>query len=77
MPGKVLRRYTICKKFHASYLVNDPKLGKSYLCYCCWRASLVTASEQPISLLEEKDEIKREANSPRAAGNLVRHNESR
>ena len=36
--GKILRRCTICKKFHASYLVEDPQLGKCYLCYSCWKA---------------------------------------
>jgi hypothetical protein len=34
---KILRRCTICKKFHASYLVDDPELGKCYLCYSCWK----------------------------------------
>jgi hypothetical protein len=36
--GKILRRCTICGKFHASYLVDDPELGKCYLCYSCWTA---------------------------------------
>ena len=35
---KVLRRCTICKNFHASYLVEDPELGKCYLCLRCWKA---------------------------------------
>jgi hypothetical protein len=36
--GKILRRCTICGKFHASYLVDDPVLGKYHLCYSCWKA---------------------------------------
>ncbi|MBA4383233.1 MAG: hypothetical protein C0410_00710 [Anaerolinea sp.] len=39
MSGKILRRCTICKKFHASYLVEIPDYGKSYLCYNCWKAT--------------------------------------
>ncbi len=39
MPGKILRRCAICKKYHASYLVEAPELGgKVYLCYSCWKA---------------------------------------
>jgi hypothetical protein len=36
--GKILRRCTICGKFHASYLVDDAVLGRCYLCYSCWTA---------------------------------------
>lgn len=39
MTGKILRRCTICKKYSASYLVEDPQHGKYYLCYSCWRAT--------------------------------------
>jgi hypothetical protein len=38
MTGKILRRCTLCKKFHASYLVEDPERGKYYLCYSCWKS---------------------------------------
>ena len=38
MSGRILRRCTLCKKSHASYLVHDPELGKGYLCYACWKA---------------------------------------
>ncbi len=38
MAPKVLRRCSICKNFHASYLVVDPALGKGYYCYSCWKA---------------------------------------
>jgi hypothetical protein len=76
MPGKILRRCTICKKFHASYLLDDPKLGKYYLCYSCWRARSVAASEQQTAQLDEKVEIRREASSPHSSGNSTGHNES-
>jgi hypothetical protein len=38
MVPKILRRCSICGKFHASYLVIDPQLGKGYYCYSCFRA---------------------------------------
>jgi len=53
--GKILRRCTICKKFHASYLVDDPELGKCYLCYSCWNARQVEDSRQT-----SKDETEKE-----------------
>lgn len=37
MPPKVLRRCTICKKFNASYLVEDAEFGKYHLCFSCWK----------------------------------------
>jgi hypothetical protein len=46
MPGKILRRCTICKKFHASYLVEDPELGRYYLCQRCWTARTLRTGEQ-------------------------------
>ena len=46
MPGKILRRCTLCKKFHASYLVDDPELGKCYLCYTCWKARFSAKEKQ-------------------------------
>jgi len=42
MSGHILRRCTLCGKFHASYLVQDPELGKGYLCYTCWKARYAT-----------------------------------
>ncbi len=36
-PAFVLRRCDRCKKFHASYRVEDPHLGVVYLCYDCWK----------------------------------------
>lgn len=42
MSGRILRRCTICKKFHASYLVQDAEFGKVYLCYACWKARYAT-----------------------------------
>jgi len=38
MPPKVLKRCSLCKNFHAAYLVDDPRLGKLRLCYACWSA---------------------------------------
>jgi len=38
MPPKVLKRCSLCKGFHASYLVQDPQLGTLRLCYSCWKA---------------------------------------
>jgi hypothetical protein len=35
--GKILKRCSLCQNFHASYLIEDPKLGKLYLCYDCWK----------------------------------------
>jgi CubicO group peptidase (beta-lactamase class C family) len=37
--GKILKRCDLCGKFHAAYLVDDPKLGKRILCYQCWKAT--------------------------------------
>lgn len=39
--GKILRRCTICKKYHAAYLVEIPEFGKCYLCYAWWTARVV------------------------------------
>ncbi len=38
MPPKVLRRCSLCKNFHATFLVNDPILGKGYYCSRCFFA---------------------------------------
>lgn len=46
MPHYKLRRCDCCKKFHASYVVTDPKSGiKTHYCYDCWKA--LFASEPP------------------------------
>jgi hypothetical protein len=34
--GKILRRCSLCGKFHASYLVEDPDEGELFLCHACW-----------------------------------------
>jgi len=47
MSGKILRRGTICKKFHAMYLVGAPEFGKCYLCYRCWQARQSKAPTHP------------------------------
>lgn len=36
MSPKILRRCSICKKFHASYRVEHPQLGVLHLCTTCW-----------------------------------------
>ena len=56
MPAKILRRCTICKKFHASYLVEDPEFGKRYLCYSCWKARSSAFTEPQAGLSDEKTE---------------------
>jgi hypothetical protein len=38
MAPKILRRCTICKHYHASYLVEDSEFGKCYLCFSCWKS---------------------------------------
>jgi len=48
MSAKILRRCTICGKFHASYLVVDAAFGKGHLCYSCWKARQTT---QPVQLV--------------------------
>jgi hypothetical protein len=55
MPGKVLRRCDLCKKFHASYAVQDALLGVRYLCYRCWLATQAP-STQPASAANRKAE---------------------
>jgi hypothetical protein len=43
----------VCKKFHASYLVEDSKLGKAYLCLSCWKARS-SASGSELGQPDEK-----------------------
>lgn len=38
MAGRILKRCSVCMRFHASYLVDDPELGRLYLCSDCWHA---------------------------------------
>lgn len=52
MPIKILRRCSICKKIHASYLVEDPERDKYYLCHSCWKATQRAAP--PVTLSETK-----------------------
>ena len=50
-----LRRCHICKKFHASYLVDAPDLGgQVYLCYDCWKARYGSPSPAPGDQVPEK-----------------------
>ena len=38
MAPKILRRCTIRKQYHASYLMEDSEFGKCYLCYSSWKS---------------------------------------
>lgn len=53
MAPKILRRCTICKKFHASYLVEDAEFGKCYLCYSCWKSRQTQGRIAPEKKTEE------------------------
>lgn len=47
MSPKILRRCTICKRYGAAYLVNDPLLGgKAYLCHDCWQKRQLPRTEK-------------------------------
>lgn len=56
MSPKILRRCTICKRFHASYLVEDRNYGKCYLCYSCWESRQMKAilSKDESVLIEKR-----------------------
>lgn len=41
MSPKILRRCDICGKYHVAYVVEDPSLGKLYLCQACWKARII------------------------------------
>lgn len=59
MPGKILRRCTLCNRFHASYIVEIED-KKAYLCYDCWKAkqnelaSVEVTNEKEIPLGKQK-----------------------
>lgn len=44
MAERTLRRCSICRKYAAAYLVEDPRLGKLRLCHACWEARQEAAS---------------------------------
>jgi hypothetical protein len=48
MSPKILRRCSICKRFHASYRVEDPALGIGYLCYDCWKGRQTMTKEPSV-----------------------------
>jgi release factor glutamine methyltransferase len=51
MPSHVLRRCDRCKRFHASYSLDDPQGGgKIYLCTDCWRAENRNALPDPTAV---------------------------
>ncbi len=69
MSPKILRRCTICKKFHASYLVEDSQLGKCYLCYTCWKAR---QDSTPDSQEQQTNALEKSADQPLSPG-LLHH----
>jgi hypothetical protein len=46
MAGKILRRCSLCGKFHAAYLVPEHHGRKGYYCYACWKA---TQAARPLT----------------------------
>lgn len=44
MSERTLHRCSICKKYAAAYLVEDPCLGELRLCHTCWQARQEAAS---------------------------------
>ena len=46
MTRKILRRCSLCGKFHAAYLVPEHEGGKGYYCYACWKATYPTRSSR-------------------------------
>jgi len=55
MSPKILRRCTICRKFHAAYLVEDREFGKRYLCYSCWESHQAKATLVSENTTKELD----------------------
>ncbi len=45
--GKILRRCSVCGKFHASYLVPEHFGRPGYLCRTCWNALYAPAARRP------------------------------
>jgi hypothetical protein len=66
MSPKILRRCTICGKFHASYLVVDPAFGKGYLCYSCWKARQAAQPVPPAEKDAKSSSVKTEEPSSSA-----------
>ena len=68
MAGKILRRCDLCGRFHASYLVPDPKFGQLHLCYTCWKGRYgsppSSAPELGVAPLGEQEEIPDTADAP-------------
>lgn len=57
MPHSKLRRCDICGKYHASYIVTDPKTGrKSYICTLCWKAKFASQPQNGPSQKAESQE---------------------
>jgi hypothetical protein len=48
MTRKILRRCSLCGKFHAAYLVPEHPGGKGYYCCMCWRATYPICSASAL-----------------------------
>ena len=53
MSPKILRRCTICRKFHASYLMEDTEFGKCCLCCSCWKSRQAKATRVSENMTKE------------------------
>lgn len=42
-----LRRCAVCKRWGASFLVQESDSQKSYYCYDCWKIRFASQSQQP------------------------------
>jgi hypothetical protein len=61
MSPKILRRCSICKNFHASFLVIDPQQGKLYLCKDCWKARFSPKPDDPDAVDKLSNQEKQNA----------------
>ena len=72
MAGKILRRCDLCGRFHAAYLVPDPKFGRLQLCYTCWKGRYGSqsppASERGAEQVGEEEEATDAADAPADEG---------
>ncbi len=65
MAGKILRRCSLCGKFHAAYLVPEHHGRKGYYRDACWKATQAArppASQVDAAVPSEADEHRQELN---------------
>jgi hypothetical protein len=55
--GKILRRCSLCGKYHASFLVSDFPGGKGHLCSSCWKAWQAAHSQSALPEIAPQGEI--------------------